>query len=159
MWISKVECIQSIHKYPFLLKINLGDLSQLISIYDIFCLQETYLEQGQNVNLQGYEHFRSERTKKRKAVRNSGGVMILYKSNLISGITRMPSSSKHFIWVKLDSNFFGLNEDIFVSGVYLPPSNSNYYKDQYIDIIDKLRSDIIKYSSQGQIIINGDLNS
>ena len=85
--------------------------------------------------------------------------MILYKSNLISGITRMPSSNKHFIWVKLDSNFFGLNEDIFVSGVYLPPSNSNYYKDQDIDIIDKLRSDIIKYSSQGQIIIIGDLNS
>ena len=85
--------------------------------------------------------------------------MILYKSNLISGITRMPSSNKHFIWVKLDSNFFGLNEDIFVSGVYLPPSNSNYYKDQDIDIIDKLGSDIIKYSSQGQIIIIGDLNS
>ena len=41
----------------------------------------------------------------------------------------------------------------------MPPSNSNYYKDQDIDIIDKLRSDIIKYSSQGQIIIIGDLNS
>ena len=85
--------------------------------------------------------------------------MILYKSNLISGITRMPSSNKHFIWVKLESNFFDLNEDIFVSGVYLPPSNSNYYKDQDIHIIDKLRSDIIKYSSQGQIIIIVDLNS
>ena len=46
-----------------------------------------------------------------------------------------------------------------MSGVYLPPSNSNYYKDQDIDVIDKLRSDIIKYSSQGQIIIAGDLNS
>ena len=87
--------------------------------------------------------------------------MILYKSNLISGITRMPSSNKHCIWVKLDSSFFGLNDifDIFVSGVYLPPSNSNYYKDQDIDIMDKLRSDIIKYSSQDQIIITGDLNS
>ena len=41
----------------------------------------------------------------------------------------------------------------------MPPSNSNYYKDQDIDIIDKLRYDIIKYSSQGQIIIIGDLNS
>ena len=71
----------------------------------------------------------------------------------------MPSSNKHFIWVKLDSNFFGLNEDIFVSCVYLPPSNSNCYKDQNIDIIDKLRSDIIKYNSQGQIIIISDLNS
>ena len=71
----------------------------------------------------------------------------------------MPSSNKHFIWVKLDSNFFGLNEDIFVSGVYLPPSNSNYYKGQDIDIIDKLRFDILKYVSQGQIIIIGDLNS
>ena len=34
----------------FLSKINLGDLSQLISKYDIFCPQETYLEQGQNVS-------------------------------------------------------------------------------------------------------------
>ena len=41
----------------------------------------------------------------------------------------------------------------------MPPSNSIYYKDQDIDIIDQLRSDIIKYSSQGQIISIGDLSS
>ena len=73
-------------------------------------------------------------------------------------MTPVSSSNKHFIWLKLSSIHFGLDEDIFVCGLYLPPSNSICHRDQDIDIFDQLRSDVIKYSREGQIIVMGDLN-
>ena len=86
-------------------------------------------------------------------------MLMLYKSQISDGITRMPSSNKHFIWIKLNSDFFDLEEDIFVCGLYIPPSNSEYFKNQDIDLFDQLKSDLVKYNSKGQIIIIGDLNA
>ena len=84
--------------------------------------------------------------------------MVMYKSNLASGVSPASSANKHFIWLKLRSIHFELDEDIFVCGLYLPPSNFIYHRDQDIDIFYQLTSDVIKYSTEGQIIITGDLN-
>ena len=61
--------------------------------------------------------------------------------------------------LELSSVHFGLDEDIFVCGLYLPPSYSVYHMDQDNNIFHQLRSDVIKYSRQGQTVIMGDLNS
>ena len=71
----------------------------------------------------------------------------------------MPSANKHFIWVKLDAVNLGTDKDIYVCCLYLPPSNSEYLKTQDIDIFYLLRSDIIKYSTRGNLILIGDFNS
>ena len=71
----------------------------------------------------------------------------------------MSSSNKHFIWIKLDANFFGLYNNIYVCNVYLPPSNSTYLKTNDADIFDMLREDLIQYSNKGQLMLIGDLNS
>ena len=71
----------------------------------------------------------------------------------------MPSPNKNIIWMKLNSDFFGLEEDIFVCGLYIPPSNSEYFKNQDIDLFDQLKSDLVKYNSKGQTIIIGDLSA
>ena len=111
------------------------------------------------VDIQGFECFRSERKKGKKAYKNSGGVLVLYKSQISDGITRMPSTNKRFIWMKLNSDSFGLEEDIFVCGLYIPHSSSEYFKNQDTYLFDQLKSDLVKYNSKGQIIIIGDPNA
>ena len=59
--------------------------------------------------------------------------------------------------MKLNSDFFFSEEDIFLCGLYIPPSN--YYKKQDVNLFDQLKSNLVKYSSKGQITIIGDLNS
>ena len=140
-------------------KCKLYEFNRLISDFDVCCLQETWLQNQESVNVPGYEQFRSECKKGKKANRNSGGVLVPYRSKFLNDITRIPSSDKHFVWFKLDSNFLDLQEEIFVCDTYISPSNSVYFKDQEIDIFDQLHSDIVKYSATGQIIIMGDLNS
>ena len=82
----------------------------------------------------------------KRVKKHAGGVLKLYKSQISDGITRMPSTNKHFIWMKLNSDFFGLEEDIFVCGLYIPPSNSEYFKNQDIDLFDQLKSDLVEYN-------------
>ena len=61
---------------------------------------------------------------------------------------------KDVIWVRLDKTFFGLNRDIFVAAAYRPPRESTVGT-----FYSKLEKDITKYSSKGDIILIGDLNS
>ena len=47
-------------------------------------------------------------------------------------------------------------KDLFVCGVYIPPHNSNYFDPK---LFEDLESDIENYSSQGSVLLLGDLNS
>ena len=61
---------------------------------------------------------------------------------------------KEVIWVKLDKSFFGLENYIFVAAGYRPPREGavgTFYT--------KLGRDTAKYSSKGDLILVGDLNS
>ena len=90
------------------------DFNTLFSDFDICCLQEIWLEHKDIVDIPGFERFRSERKNGKTAYKNSEGVLMLYKSRISDGITRMPSTNKHFIWIKLNSDFFGLEEDLWL---------------------------------------------
>ena len=57
------------------------------------------------VDIPGFECFRGECKKGKNAHKNSRGVFMLYKRQTSDGVTRTPSSNKHFIWMKLNSDF------------------------------------------------------
>ena len=60
-------------------KHNIEDFTCVLRKHDIFCVQETWLYESNIINIPDYLHYRSDRTKKRKARRGSGGVMLFYK--------------------------------------------------------------------------------
>ena len=93
----------------FKTKSKLDDFENLVKNCHIFCLQETWLENQEAINVSGFEHFRSERVKNKRARRNSGGILIFYRESILKGIEKQSSADKHFIWVKLDSKFFKLD--------------------------------------------------
>ena len=67
---------------------------QLLTRSDIFCLQETWLEdQDKVVDFPGYSHFRSERKNKEKSSKKFWGALVYYKTKLSNKIERTPSAN------------------------------------------------------------------
>ena len=143
----------------FTTKAKMKEFKSITDKCHIFGLQEIWLENRESIYMSGFEHFRSERVRGRKARPNSGGVLLFYRSAIAGGVERQTSSNKHFIWVRLDAKFFKLNKDIFLCCTYIPPSNSKYFKNGENELLDLLQNDTETYNSSGNIIIIGDLNS
>ena len=103
------------------------------------------------------KHYRNVGKKNKRSKRFSGGIIILYKSNLQKGIQELQdvTSSQNRIWLKLEKYFFGLEKDLFVCACYIPPVNSPYYDDDF----SKLEVEISQLSDKGNILIMGDLNA
>ena len=140
-------------------KLDYFELKTLINSSDIFTGQESWLLPNETARLPQYSTYKSNRKPKKKAKRGSGGILVFVKECHQKGVTREKTSDeKHVIWVKCDKNHFQLNEDIYIASTYFPPKSCNNNEtDEYI--FDPLQRDVHKYSSKGNILIIGDLNS
>jgi len=140
-------------------KLEFEDVQRLIKTTDIFTIQESWMLPGEEIHFPLYKHFKNIRKPKKKAKRGSGGMVILYKSELEKGITREKSKDeKHTIWIKCDKDFFNLQDHLYLATVYFPPQSSSYLDDPDV-IFSKFEKDISKFSNLGDICIIGDLNA
>ena len=97
-----------------------------------------------------------------RAKRNSGGVVVYYKSIYKNVIENVSINPKDILWfrIKTESSL----QDIYVCLCYIPPEDSKVYKNttsplfEY-DFFQQLNSDIRKYSEKGKVYIAGDFNS
>ena len=80
---------------------------------------------------------------------------LLYKNEFHDWIS-VEKASPNFLWFKISKNYTKTTKDIFVCGAYIPPYSSNYF---HPELFEDLESDIENYSSQGSVLLMGDLNS
>jgi len=78
----------------------------------ICVLYETWKGSDSKLALPGLWDFSLIRQKTKKVGRNSGGVTIICKDSIRKGI-KITKASKGFVWLKLDANFFGFEENVF----------------------------------------------
>ena len=69
----------------------------------------------------------------------------------------MHSDSPNIIWCRLDKQLLGLQANIFLAAVCLPPLQSQRKAGE--DVISILEKEIHKYSTQGQMFLIGDFNA
>ena len=93
--------------------------------------------------------------KQGKSGRNSGGISLLYK-NSYQNFVEIVKSSNNFVWCRISKHILGKHKDLFICGVYIPPENSNYFKDE---IFEKLEKEIDEFSKKGYILLLGDFNA
>lgn len=141
-------------------KIGFDEVKKLITNYDIFCLQETWLTDSESINMDDFTIYRSDR-KENKRHCGSGGVVTLVKSKLTKGTSKISSKCNDFIWTKLDKNMLNTNNDLFICNCYIPPQNKQVgsvmkNKNTPFDI---LQSEIQHYGAIGDLILVGDMNS
>ena len=85
--------------------------------------------------------------------------MFSYKDSLKNGIEIVNNHLDTIIWIKLDHNFFNLENDIYVCGTYLWGEDSPAYNIANVDLFEILENDIDYYEGLGSVYVMGDLNS
>ena len=128
-----------------------------ITKHDINILLETWKGDCPDVKIPDYYSFNKCRTKKKKARRNSGGIIVYIKNKIKRGVEYLNNitSSQNRVWLKLEKTFFGLADDIYLCGIYIPPLSSPHYDNEY----QNLEYEISILSTKGKIMLMGDFNS
>ena len=67
--------------------------------------------------------------------RDSGGMLIWYKANLVHSI-QLIKIGKFSIWIKIKREVFVTDKDIFMCAAYIPPSESPYYNENSFSILE-----------------------
>ena len=133
----------------FSTKSELHDFISLVKCYDIFCIQESWLVESQDISIPGFSYYGNDRKKRKKAtLRGSGGVIVLFKINICKGLTKIHSSLKETVWIKLNKHTFHMEQDCYLCCTYLPPLNSNHTSNDKIVFTD-LEREISRFSAKG----------
>lgn len=69
----------------------------------------------------------------------------MYKENLDHGIKILNLNDHGIIWVNLKQHVFGLDKDIILGVVYIPPDGSIIHSDMESDFFTVLDNDIIYF--------------
>lgn len=138
-------------------KLQDREFIQSILKYDVIGLLETHSDETTVFNVEGYYSFSVNRQMNQKAKRASGGIAVLIRNNLKTGI-RIVKTDDMSICLCLDKSFFQCDKDIYLIIAYLPPENSTYLKSLKSDPMSYLENSIEQYQKCGEVIIMGDLN-
>ena len=136
------------------------DFVNIVANYDICFLYETWCNSQSDIELNGYlSHNLYRKYQHRKSKRNSGGIAIYYKEHLKDAIEIIKNHHNTIIWLKLDHNFFNVDQDIYICGSYIWGNDSPMYTHFNVDLFDVLENDISCYNNLGSVYIFGDFNS
>ena len=138
-------------------KVDDSDFISEIDGFDFFSLVETW--HSGKVHFPNFLYFSSTRTKSKRARRNSGGIIFLFKKQYSKFITKLDSKSEDILWVKIGKGLLNTNRDTYLATVYISPNRSNIHNNRMYDIFDTLEDEISIYSRQGEVIIGGDFNA
>ncbi len=95
---------------------------------------------------------------KRKNVKKgrfSGGLAVIIKQEIRKFI-KVVKKCTYGVWLKIDKSTLNTEKDLFVVGIYLPPSDSQYaFKAPY----EQMEKYFSNFLAQGNILTLGDLNA
>jgi exonuclease III len=141
--------------------------SSAIRNFDIIGLTESWYNDedvnntSTNIEVAGYKRFTSGRKLRHSKGHGSprGGVVVYYRAEFDKSISVMKSNHGDQLWIKLDRDYFGLERDLFIATVYIAPANSPISTKRDFDPFDVLKSDIMRYSQMGDVMLAGDFNA
>ena len=116
------------------------------------------------INIEGYEHFVSNRTVRHpNAKRDSGGLIVYLKNCLISEDTFVKSVDDCIIWFKFSGHVFNLEGDVYICLCYNTPINSSREIYNEKNIFDMIQDDMVEFEAHSaktcNFVICGDFNA
>ena len=123
-------------------KIESSVVFELICMYDVIFISE--IKQKLSVKIPGYEAVEAKNEKYSR-----GGLIMFVKSSLFPSIKSIDNSVNEQIWFELEA----LPNYVF-GGVYIPPSNSLFFREDAFPYIQQRTSDKEKY-----YVFGGDFNA
>lgn len=124
---------------------------------DINILLETWKGETQQFTVNDYLTINKCRKRNARAKRFSGGIIIAYKKHIHKGLHYIEkgTNSPNRLWLKLDKNYFGFKNNVYVGCIYLPPISSNHYDDDMLN----LENEINHFNNKGEVLLLGDFNA
>ena len=105
----------------------------IINKYEIICLTETWGADGKISNFDipiGYKAFHhNRRNKHKRAKRNSGGILILYKKELHNYLKIQNRENENILWIKVDKKLMATGRNLMLGTVYISPINFGYIRE------------------------------
>ena len=96
-------------------KLQTSELQSIFKNNDLVCLTESWGDSSQNFDYEGFTRYELHRyEKKLTCTRNSGGIIIYVKNELVSDDTLFHKCNDTHIWLKLKSNYFDLQNDVYI---------------------------------------------
>ena len=132
---------------------------KIVNSYDILCLTETWREDGKTLPIpNGYKgKVHNRKQKHTKAKRNSGGILVLYKTELHDHIKVINNSDENILWLRLSKDYGGLKRDLLLCTVYMSPENSAVVTAR--DTLETLYEQVASFNEEESILIGGDFNA
>ena len=94
--------------------------------------------------------------RKERQFRRSGGLAILIKDDLAEFCKHLKTESDYILWISIDKHILHTDENIVIGTIYIPPSQSRFYNEDEIAILE---SEILSMCSDHKyVFINGDFN-
>ena len=134
------------------------DFVNIVNTYDILCLTETWREDGKScLAPKGYKSkYHNRKHKNKKAKRNSGGILVLYKNELDGHIKVIDNSDENILWLKLNKSYAGWKRDLLVGTVYMSPKDSKVNKkESATDTLGVLYKQMAAFNENDSIIVGG----
>ena len=138
---------------------------QFVSDNDFICLTETFLTEDPNPCIFN-EHvvFNQPATKLSKQGRPSGGVLFLVRKCFAEHVKRVDIDLGNAVFILIDRTIFGLDKDVLMANVYIPPEGSPYYNITAVNSngvanLEDCIFDNMLLDNDVYVILNGDLNS
>ena len=126
----------------------------------IVCLSEIKADSVDCITIQNFasEHdFVPFCKPRKKALRKSGGLCTLISNDIVKYVKEVHTDLETIQWFCFDKELFGMDKDLLLGNVYLPPPNSPYAgEDMFADIERSLLDH--RYTNYNLIIV-GDFNA
>ena len=97
--------------------------------------------------------------KKKKFGRKHGGIAVFVHNTILGGVKLVATQGSESIILKLDKQFFQLDNETYLIFVYCSPANSSYCSRTGLDPFQDLEQKLIKLETNSEKIILGDLNA
>ena len=143
-------------------RLNEPGFVEYLSSFDICCLVETFTSENFDFSIYFDEYlvFHSPAIKLSSHGRRSGGAAILIKKSYSMKVTLIPCRQDNMVAVKISSPD---GHDIVIICVYIPPTDSPYYRDKLIkcnlELLEELLLDIRRLNPDSSIVLCGDFNA
>ena len=129
-------------------KLEDRDLQSILCRNDVFFLAETTAAPATIFNKRN-----NIRPKSLNATKYIGGIAVGFRNPIKAQVELLKFNSISAIWVRLKKAFFGIDCDLHIGSVYIPPKTSPYFtlSDNAFDIIEADVAKFPKWRLQCQI--------
>ena len=106
-----------------------------------------------------FHHVRKNKNKKAK--RNSGGILVLYKKHLCKYLKVKNKENENVIWITIDKELMKTENNLLLGTIYISPINSSIYNgvNTSLNTFDGLFKQLASFDKNEAILLGGDFNA